>query len=154
MWQSVVTLVAVVVGAALAYVGQRALSRSSERHRWDERAAETLADTQMFLTDLHPDRIALNLDPVRTPLYVEELGKQSRLIRREVSVLAAGHPDSRVRSKARDLEPLIGRTWSSVSWLVTDMVRNRDFKEERDRATELWSLSDQLVKAITERLHA
>jgi hypothetical protein len=153
MWQTVGTLGGVFVGALIGYWGQRALAAASDRRRWAERAAESIADTRMLLTDLHPDRVAFNFDPERTPAHLLELSDQARLVRRDIAVLGAGHPNAKVRTNATELEPAIERTWISVGWLARDMADHRGIEEPRAQAMESWNRSDELVKAITEELH-
>jgi hypothetical protein len=160
---AVLTLIGVVVGAALAYLGQRALDKSSRLARWAERSADTVADVQMFLTDCSDKKVWF-FNPRLTPTMLADLDAQARVVRREVSVLAAGHPDGRIRETMRDLEPAIVATYNAFyecAWAKADQDEEdaapslqEDFVRKQTALQEAWGRSDTLVKTVTEQLHS
>jgi hypothetical protein len=138
MWQSLVTLLSVLVGAALAYAAQRAQASKSQKQQWSDRAAETLADVEMFLTDANPKRVVLLFDPVGTMALMDggtmalmdDLRDRLPSIRREVSVLGVGHPEAVVRRKSRELQAALFREFAQLGWLVN--AKLRDVSHEKD----------------------
>jgi hypothetical protein len=82
------------------------------------------------------------------------LRDRGALVRREVAVLAAGHPDVRIRLLADELETATHNALASLAWLVHDKLRDVDTDESLPRAMEDYGEADGLRRAVIERLHA
>lgn len=145
-----VTLLAVIVGAVAAagggYLSQRALAQASHRQRWADQAAATLADVQMVLTDLNPldllddERERLGFPPdtqdakarrFDSVLAATRDGDRVDRVRREVAILASGHPEPQVREEATRLQATLS--------LLLDFMR---------RAVDELGKSDQVSPGV------
>jgi hypothetical protein len=153
MWATIAALGGVILGAGLGYWFQRALTKEATKERWQRQAADALADLEILLTDAHPDRVAINLDREAVVEQIAELKERGTLVRREVAVLAAGHPDPDIRAVAKMMQVGIFNTLSSVGWLVSDMLQSRDFQQARQDAVVRHDLVTRLAEQIRERLH-
>ena len=148
-------LLGVVVGAVLGYFFQRAGQSISRRERWSDRASEALADVKQLLTVSQPHRVTMNMNRETVTEEVSALSDRGALVRREVSVLGAGHPDPTIRSRADGLEVAMFNADVSLRWLVNDLLRNADITETSlPKALAEHDHADELRLAIIEQLHA
>jgi hypothetical protein len=152
---STAVLVAVAGGAG-AFAGA-ALSawltqhrRRKERRQEQQRAdAAVLGPVMAFLTDVDPDRLAANVrsgateqEKVMSPLRDRLDGIHGSLL-----VLAAGHPSDQVSDLARRLAIAVRSTFTSVSWLVQDLIRHSELSY-RDKAKEDHAQASQLAEDL------
>jgi hypothetical protein len=72
--------------------------------------------------------MSMNRDTVGA--QASELSARGAVVRRQVAVLSAGHPDAQIRHTARDLETAPFNSIASLGWLVSDMLRHADSAEQ------------------------
>jgi hypothetical protein len=120
------------LGGALIVVRHQ---QASDRSRQRERAAEVFGAMGPLLTELDPDRIYINLplvepeqpDPMTETL--QRLNERARIVREQLSMLAAWWPTAEGSVLAQRLEVALLNTVIRDGWLVTDARRNRDTEE-------------------------
>jgi hypothetical protein len=153
MWQTIGTLAGVILGAAMSFWFQRVERRAAAKERWAERAAEALADVEILLTDAQPQRVTMSMNRDTVGAQVSELSARGAVVRRQVAVLSAGHPDAQVRHTAGDLETAIFNSIASLGWLVSDMLRHADSAEQLKTAMSDHETGRRLAREIEDRLH-
>ncbi|MBA3737497.1 MAG: hypothetical protein H0W97_02920 [Actinobacteria bacterium] len=154
MWQTIGVLGGVALGAGLTYWIQRSLATAAIQARWAERAADALADLEILLTDAHPDRVAFNMDRETIAGDVASLRDRGTLVRREVAVLAVGHPDATIRTDAKALQVGIFNALGSLGGFMRDMVQHADTDDSRVEALKDHGSVRELAEKITDHLHS
>jgi hypothetical protein len=146
-------IVGVVIGAMLSWWINRSQEQRSLRHRWMERASEALADVDVLLTATHPHRFGMNMNREGASDDVRRLREQGEPARREVAVLAAGHPDPRVRETARKLETELFNSLHWLGWHVADLLRDADSNDSLRNAMAFHEEATRLAAEITDLIH-
>ena len=111
-------------GAAITTALNYRTQDKTHRREQLRRDAETLGPIHEYLFATSPDRLAMN-----APVSDQGTGEQyDRLIERRdqhisaVQILAAGHPDAKVRSVARELTTALFNGLTSAGWVMRDRV--------------------------------
>jgi hypothetical protein len=135
--------------------------QSAERSRQRERAAEVFGAMGPLLTELHPDRIYMNLplppepgqaDPMTETLRT--LHEQAREVRQQLSMLAAWWPTSEGSDLARRLEVAL---LSAVIWdthLVRDARAGRNTTQALEQARSEWNQAKSVADALRSEVRA
>ncbi len=172
MWDHPVftTLLAVVVGAvtgaAGTYWSQSVLAKRTRRANWSDHSASALADVNMLLTDMKPDSLLSTYphEPVvndtesrriSVAIKAVENAERAAQVRREVAVLAAGHPDSQVREDAETLEARIAEAFEGMGRLLDELREEGGEASESSirEARRVWDAAQEGRRSITRRLH-
>lgn len=132
-------LVGALIGAAipawLSYI-QNGRSRQSAD-------AEAFGPAGLLLSDVDPDRVALNVrhDDTETAMWAE-IAARTQVVRSQLLVVAAGHPRPQVRKLAQGAQIKIANAVTSAGWLVRDLREGHDLtirdqaREDHQAATE------------------
>jgi hypothetical protein len=121
-------LVGAGIPATLAYVGLLRGRQSAD--------AEAFGPAVLLLDRVNPDRVAINInrDPYVEPEKWGQLGRQLDLARERLLIVSAGNPRRHVRELARLAEVKVFNAYNASSWLISDMLANRDNPEWMDHA--------------------
>jgi hypothetical protein len=139
------------IGAAAAIGGgfigvwlQGRYQRQADRDRRRERAAEVVGDAIHWLADARPNLLhRLDSETHRTIVDLEErLGS----IRRRLLVLAAGHPNPKVRELVEQLHPKMASTMEASKRML------REQRQLPLGKTGVWALDPNDDYANAERL--
>jgi hypothetical protein len=119
----------------LAYWGTRRERKQLLQATWRDDDAPVVADVNMLLLDIDPDRRA-NIDRASG---VEQqrwdvIRRQDTTVRRQLMTMAARHPSAPIRSRAEELEVQIAAATINTHWLVTKKLADQDSREDYDRA--------------------
>ena len=129
--------------------GERA---AAERAEWVRAGAEIIGPIQSLLIDADPERVTINLND-ESPMRMKSLqsDRYEGQIRDRLAVLAAAHPHAAVRATSTQLSVALHNSLNTTSWLVRDMLRNREANElERARGEHAAArkLADELTELI------
>jgi hypothetical protein len=147
-----ISAIAALGGQAIAGLLQRRNQERAEATQRRQQAAEVVAGVRVFLTDLNPEGLGLNASEDRSPETFKKLGEQRERIRTPLLTLASGHPSTKVRDLARDLEVELADTLQMSEWFVANLLRTRDTEPARSEAIahrkRALALLDELLDAI------
>lgn len=111
------------------------------------RAAEILGQVRVFLTDIDPVRIEVNLNAATTPNQLDALGARLDTLREKLATFAATFDDDQIMGRATQLEVALFNTNHHVRWLAGDRLKDRDATAARDHA-RLWHEQARLLVSI------
>lgn len=154
---------AVVVGAILGGFITGGVTWLQTRHATSEReasaaahrrarAASILGRARVFLTDIHPDRVAFNVNPEVTPKEFESLAVRLNVLRDEISVFAATEEDDLTMGSAARLEVALSNAFNSSSWLAGDLLAHRGTQDSVDAAKRKHFRASVLVRIVLDRV--
>lgn len=111
------------------------------------RAAEILGRVRVFLTDVDPARIGINVNAETTPQQLEALGVRLNVLRDELSMFAVSFDDGTVMGRTGQLEVALFNTFHHSGWHASDLLRNRDALVSLEVA-QRWHLQAALLAGI------
>jgi hypothetical protein len=114
------------------------------------RAAEILGRARVFLTDVDPARIGINVNAEATPKQLEALGVRLNVLRDELSMFAASFDDDAVMARTAQLEVALFNTFHHASWHASDLLRNRDALVSLEVAQRWHGQAGLLVRIVLE----
>ena len=113
-----------------------------------------MADAKHVLVDVDPTRRALNANPApdaEAALWTD-INQRRDKVRRELMVLATGHPADDIRGLAESLEPELFMAAVQTEWFVRDVLRGQPDAPSRTRAEECHATAtatcDELDRAV------
>jgi len=125
---------------------------AAERREWVARGAAILGPLDSLLVDADPDRVRMNLGPESAELLKAMRGDRwERALRDELATLATAHPAAEIRDHADKLGVAVANSLITTSWLVRDMLANRDsseFQRAKEDHAEAKRLRVELAEAL------
>lgn len=113
-----------------------------------------MADAKHLLVDVDPTRRALNVNPAsgaEAALWTD-INQRRDTVRRELMVLATGHPSDNVRRLAERLEPELFMAAVQTEWFVRDVLRGQPDAPSRTSAERCHATAtatcDELDQAV------
>jgi hypothetical protein len=161
---ALITAGAVVVGAILGGFITVGVTWLQNRHATSEREATVAADrgkraaailgrARVFLTDIHPDRVAFNVNAEVTPKEFESLAARLNVLCDDISIFAAAEADERNRGAAARMEVALFNAFNSAKWLAGDVLAHRDLKDSLEAAKRNHLRAGVLVRIVLDRVH-
>jgi hypothetical protein len=90
------------------------------------RVAKVLGRARVFLSDIEPARIGLNVNAETTPPELDELADHLKVLREEISMFAMSVGDDQVFVRAMELEATLFTTFIHVRRHAADLLSGRD----------------------------
>jgi hypothetical protein len=115
--------------------------------------AMTVARAQTFLTEAHPDRLALNLDRENWQNQAKRLTEQWEALRDPIGVLAVRLPSEDGRDLADAFSVALHNVWHRGTWLLSMLAKHQDVQEWVDDSKEWWEKANELGNKLREALH-
>lgn len=136
------------VGAWMQGRGQQRL----EQYRRRERFAEVLADVMSLLEDINPRQVRFGYKLSDPDKFHGDSEARQGTIRTRLLVLAAGHPESDVRSLARRLDKAVTEVTFDMGMLVETLVefdpKSPEVKDIRDQAKRKHKEAEELLNDL------
>jgi hypothetical protein len=123
------------------------------RERWLEPAATTLGRTREFLSDINPMGTAFNLQKEKAEEVTTEYMAGWGEIRDSLAALEMGHPSREVRDLTAEVSAGSREVLNLVTWLIRDLVLDRDVDEWLKETGDEWRRVYEKVKELREALH-
>jgi hypothetical protein len=122
-----------IIGGVVAFATTLLQNRQAREAREVEgasarrgRAAEILGRARVFLTDVDPARIGINVNQDTTSKQLEALGVRLNVLRDELSMFAGSFDDDAVMGRTAQLEVALFNTFHHSTWHPSHLLRNRD----------------------------
>jgi hypothetical protein len=157
-WTSVISgavggLAGSAIPAWLAYWGVRRERKQLLQATWRDDDAPVVADVNMLLLDIDPDRRA-NIDRASgvEQQRWDDIRRQDTTVRRQLMTMAARHPSEPIRSCAKELEVQTAAATIHTQWLVKDLLAERDPRDQHTHAKKCHqaatATADQLQQLV------
>jgi hypothetical protein len=144
-------LLGAIIGGGITFATALLQNRQAREAREAEaasarraRAAEILGRARVFLTDVDPARIGINVNQEVTPKLLEAFGVRLNVLRDELSMFAASFDDDAVMGRTAQLEVALFNTFNYSGWHASDLLRNRDALASLEVA-QRWQRQAQLL---------
>lgn len=125
------------LGATLTTIFNFRTQDKSHRREQLRRDADTLGPIREYLqVRVNPERLAINapVDDQQTEELHRRLLDERDLHISAVQVMAFGHPDAGVRSKAQEFATALFNTGHSAGWVLRDPIREGRLREAADQS--------------------
>jgi hypothetical protein len=146
-----------IIGGLLTFMTALIQNRQAREAREAEaanarraRAGEILGRVRVFLTDVDPARIGINVNKETTPNQLEALGVRLNVLRDELAMFAASFDDDAVMTRIAQLEVALFNTFNQSSWHASDLLRNRDALVSLEVAQGWHGQAGLLVRIVLE----